>query len=368
MADLLTVFFTALLLAWFADLKYKNRPTEIQHRSVFFTVCLVILLAGYIGLRTHCNDTTAYTWSYELIADGYIENIDMSPGSNPLFNIINYCLRMAGVSTQNFLMFWAFLTVSCYLAFLHRYSVSYPWTVFLLFSGGGYLFAAAGIKQAAAVGISMIGVMFALKKKWVPYAICILIATFIHPYSLMFLLVPILRFRPWSHGSYILVFGAIIGGVLLRPLLGTVVNITTMLGEEYTLESFSGDGVNIFRVLVCNVPTVLSWLYRGKIFKDSTESENLIMNFTMLNGAIMFVGLFGTANYFARLANYFILFQSLSLPWIMKKIGGRDGKILSIFMLIGYSAYFYYANAINQPWGQYFSRLTLAEYFAQIGG
>lgn len=368
MADLLTVFFTALLLAWFADLKYKNRPTEIQHRSVFFTVCLVILLAGYIGLRTNCNDTTAYTWSYELIADGYIENIDMSPGSNPLFNIINYCLRMAGVSTQNFLMFWAFLTVSCYLAFLHRYSVSYPLTVFLLFTAGGYLFAAAGIKQAAAVGISMIGVMFALKKKWVPYAICILIATFIHPYSLMFLLVPILRFRPWSHGSYILVFGAIIGGILLRPLLGTVVNITTMLGEEYTLESFSGDGVNIFRVLVCNVPTVLSWMYRGKIFKDSTESENLIMNFTMLNGAIMFVGLFGTANYFARLANYFILFQSLSLPWMIKKIGGRDGKILTIFMVVGYSAYFYYANAINQPWGQYFSRLTLAEYFAQIGG
>lgn len=368
MADLLTILFTALLLAWLADIKYKNRPAEIRHRSVFFTVCLVILMAGYIGLRTHCNDTTAYTWAYELITDGYLDNLDKSPGSNPLFNIINYCLRMAGVSTQNFLMFWAFLTLICYLVFLYRYSVDFPLTVFLIFSAGGYLFAAAGIKQAAAVGISMIGVMFALKHKWVPYIICVIIATFIHPYSLLFLLVPILRFRPWSYGSYILVFGAIIGGILLRPLLGTIVDITTMLGEEYTVDSFSGDGVNIFRVLVCNVPTVLSWLYRDKIFKNSTESDNLIMNLTMLNGAIMFVGIFGTANYFARLANYFILFQSLSLPWLMKKIGGRDGKILTIFMLIGYSAYFYYAYAINQPWGQYFSRLTLAEYFAQLGG
>lgn len=368
MADLLTILFTALLLAWLADIKYKNRPAEIRHRSVFFTVCLVILMAGYIGLRTHCNDTTAYTWAYELITDGYLDNLDKSPGSNPLFNIINYCLRMAGVSTQNFLMFWAFLTLICYLVFLYRYSVDFPLTVFLIFSAGGYLFAAAGIKQAAAVGISMIGVMFALKHKWVPYIICVIIATFIHPYSLLFLLVPILRFRPWSYGSYILVFGAIIGGILLRPLLGTIVDITTMLGDEYTVDSFSGDGVNIFRVLVCNVPTVLSWLYRDRIFKDSTEADNLIMNFTMLNGAIMFVGIFGTANYFARLANYFILFQSLSLPWLMKKIGGRDGKILTIFMLIGYSAYFYYAYAINQPWGQYFSRLTLAEYFAQLGG
>lgn len=368
MADLLTLFFIALILAWLADIKYKNRPAEIQHRSVFFTVCLVILMAGYIGLRTHCNDTTAYTWAYELITEGYLDGRDLSPGANPLFNIINYWLRMAGVSTQNFLMFWAFLTVACYLAFWHRYSVDYPLTIFLIFTTGGYLFAAAGIKQAAAMGISMIGVMFALKKKWVGYTVCILIATFIHPYSLLFFLVPILKFRPWSHGSYILVFGAIIGGILLRPLLGTIVDITTMLGEEYTLESFSGDGVNIFRVLVCNVPTVLSWLYRDRIFKDSTEADNLIMNFTMLNGAIMFVGLFGTANYFARLANYFILFQSLSLPWLMKKIGGRDGRILTICMLLGYSAYFYYSNVINQPFDEYFSRLTVSEYFAQFGG
>lgn len=368
MADLITLLCIALLLAWLADIKYRNRPAEIRHRSVFFTVCLTVLLAGYIGLRTHYNDTTAYTWAYELITDGYLDNLDKSPGANPLFNVINYCLRMAGVSKQNFLMFWAFLTVICYILFLYRYSVDFPLTVFLLFSAGGYLFAAAGIKQAAAVGISMVGVMFALKHKWVPYVICVIIAMFIHPYSLLFLLVPLLRFRPWSYGSYILVFGAVIGGILLRPLLGTIVDITTMLGEEYTIDSFSGDGVNIFRVLVCNVPTVISWLYRGRIFKDSTESDNLIMNCTMLNGAIMFVGLFGTANYFARLANYFILFQSLSLPWMMKKIGGRDGKILTICMLIGYSAYFYYAYAINQPWGQYFSRLTVAEYFAQLGG
>ena len=58
----------------------------------------------------------------------------------------------------------------------------------------------------------------------------------------------------------------------------------------------------------------------------------------------MFVGLFGTANYFARLANYFLIFQSQALPWILKKIGGRDGKMLTILMVLGFIAYFYYAN------------------------
>ena len=88
-----------------------------------------------------------------------------------------------------------------------------------------------------------------------------------------------------------------------------------------------------------------------------------MVNLTMLNGAIMFVGLFGTANYFARLANYFLIFQSLSLPWMLKKIGGRDGRILKILMVAGYLVYFCYENAINRPFDQDFARLSLSEYF-----
>lgn len=76
----------------------------------------------------------------------------------------------------------------------------------------------------------------------------------------------------------------------------------------------------------------------------------------------------GTANYFARLANYFLISQSLSLPWMLKKIGGRDRKMLTALMVLGFLAYFYYANAINQPFDQDFARLSLSEYLAQLGG
>lgn len=92
-----------------------------------------------------------------------------------------------------------------------------------------------------------------------------------------------------------------------------------------------------------------------------------MVNLTMLNGTIMFVGLFGTANYFARLANYFLIFQSLSLPWMLKKIGGRDGRILKILMVAGYLVYFCYENAINRPFDQDFARLSLSEYLNLAG-
>ena len=42
--------------------------------------------------------------------------------------------------------------------------------------------------------------------------------------------------------------------------------------------------------------------------------------------------------------------------------------MLTALMVLGFLAYFYYANAINQPFDQDFARLTVAEYFAQFGG
>ena len=133
------------------------------------------------------------------------------------------------------------------------------------------------------------------------------------------------------------------------------------IGYNYRMSNIcAGIGRGQMKVLALRVRQ------KQAIFKRYCEQLR-DLPISMLNGAIMFDGLFGTANYFARLANYFLIFQSLSLPWMLKKIGGRDGKVLTILMVLGYAAYFYYANAINQPFDHYFARLSLAEYFAQIG-
>lgn len=369
MRELVVLMLIAVALAWCADhVTVGPVNPNRRHRLIACTLAIIILLAGFAGLRTHCNDTSAYRHGYELITETYWDASDKSVGSNPLFNWVNYQLKMRGVSTQNFLMFWAFLTVGCYIAFVHRYSANFPLTAFLLFTTGCYTFAFAGIKQAAAVGVAVITVMFALRKKWLLFIAGVAVAALIHPYALMYLLVPFMEFRPWTKKTYWILAIFLVAGFLLQPLIGTVVNITTLLGEEYTASSFTGEGVNIFRVLVCNVPLILSFIYRKRLFADSSKAENLVMNLTMLNGAIMFVGLFGTANYFARLANYFLIFQSLSLPWILKKIGGRDGKALTALMVLGYLAYFFYGNIIAIPFDQDFARLSLSEYLSLAGG
>jgi hypothetical protein len=63
----------------------------------------------------------------------------------------------------------------------------------------------------------------------------------------------------------------------------------------------------------------------------------------------MFLGLFGTANYFARMANYFLIFQCIALPYLVEKyfVSESDGILsMKTMMIAGYSGYFIYAEAI----------------------
>lgn len=365
MRDLVTLMLIAVALAWCAD-HVSVRPLDGQkmHRQLLFSIAIFILLAGFVGLRKWYNDTETYRYAYETMSSfpAYWREISLDLGSNFGFGIINAWLKTGGVISQDFLMFWAVIVVGLHLFFLHKYAENYPLSIFLLFATGSFSFMCAAIKQTAAVAICLLAVHFFLEKKYYRYVLCILLAATIHPYALMFLTAPIFTYKPWTKNTYRFIVLFIAIGLALQPLMGTIISITTMIGEEYTVEEFSGAGVNIFRVLVCNVPFILSFIYRNQLFADSSREQDLFMNLSMLNGAIMFVGLFGTANYFGRLANYFLIFQIVSLPWMVGKIHGRGRNVIKVVMIICYMAYFYYAHAINLPFDNYFRRYTIAEY------
>ena len=82
----------------------------------------------------------------------------------------------------------------------------------------------------------------------------------------------------------------------------------------------------------------------------------------MLNALIMFVGLFGTANYFARLANYFLPAQVIVLPWIFKKMHSLDRKVFTILCVVCYLGYFVYENLLQRAFDAEFSKITLLQY------
>ena len=337
----------------------------------FFYIMLVIVLVMFVGLRTWCNDTGTYIDGYLFLtsADGPIlRGLDWSPGASPLFTAVNRILRHIGFSSQNFLMFYSLLTNGLYLWFVRKYSHDFSLSVFLFWTMGVYLFTAAAIRQTVAVAFGLIAVDGAAERNWKKLIFWCIVGCLFHPYVLLFLVAPFLQYPPWTKKSWLLIAACIACGVLLTYLLPTVLLIASVIGrgDEYSIAEFSGSGVNVFRFLVVWAPVVFSFFIRERMEKSDDRVNNMLMNLTMVNAGLMFIALFGTANYFARLANYFLIFQTLSLPWMLENLSRKNRRTMKIVIVLCYLLYFIFANVILTPFNTYFAKMTLGRYLRSL--
>lgn len=358
-----------LAMAWIIDYRdrsLRDNGTDCRERLV--TCLLIIVLGFFCGLRTWGNDTVTYRQMYQQMPlwDDYLESNHYNFANGIGFGMLTSLLKTWGFSEQDYLMFYAFATAIPYVLFVRRYSKSMVFGVFLMLTTGFYTFSMAAIKQCMATGICLLSINAAMDKKWIRWLLLVGLASLFHPYAVVYLLVPLLMFKPWSLRTFIYIGVFVATGFYLESLLGTVLDITDMMGADYTAEEFLGEGVNIFRVLVCFVPLVLAAMYGKELFRDSSRTDDLMFNMAMVNALIMFVGLFGTANYFARLANYFLPAQIIVLPWILGKAHHRDKAWLVPACVAGYLAYFYYENGIIRPFDTGYSQMSFWDYISGL--
>ena len=362
MSELLPITIASVILAWLSQ-HVNTRPlTEDGHYKkdwIIYAVMAVCMIL-FVGLRKSYNDTSTYINSFNRATID--ARIDWKIGNNPGYQIVLKGLKALGFSVHSYLMFYSVVVTGVYLWFLRKYSTNLWLSVFLLFTTGCFVFSMAAVKQCMAIALGLLAVDRYLRKRYVPFVIYILIGMLFHPYVLMFFVVPLMDFRPWDVRTWIVLGVFFAAGILLQPLLGTVINVTSMLGEEFDMESFTGEGVNPFRLAVVSVPVVISFFTRSVIESENDREQNLILNLSMLNATIMFVGLFGTANYFARLANYFLVFQCISLPWLLDQFVPRSKRLMTGLAIAGFLAFFIYANAINGSFDREYSAITLKEY------
>lgn len=369
MSELVPVIVIILALALFSDLFSKKDPMKNRYvyQEKFLWIIIIFVVFIFAGLRESYNDTFAYLHSYDITSKNIdLKSIDWSFGNNPGFSLLQMVMKHFGFSRNAFIMLYSAVTYSIYIWFIHKYSTDFLMSMFL-FVCLVFTFPLAAIKQCVAVAFCLIAVDKAINKKWFWFIFWIFIAETFHAYSFLYLIVPLLFFVPWQDKRtiyWVLIF--LVSGLMLKPLLGTVLNVTDMLGEEYTVDSFSGEGVNPLRVLVCLVPLVMSFILRKKVNSpeyEVTRAEGLCMNLSFLNGEIMFVGLFGTANYFARLANYFYIFPIIALPRLFNMVAPKWRLPLKIVAVICYALFFYYEiNIVRGHFDDGFRRILLSEF------
>lgn len=375
MSKLLPIIIFGMIMAFLSDRNsdyYRGRFGEkiYTRKEVVFFLLLTVAMAVFVGLRTRGNDTYAYRHMYEILPTGWsaVWSTDWSNlASAPGFQTINTIIKSVGFSVQDFLMLYAVFTVGTYLWFVRKYSGNLLFSVFLFFTMGIYTFTFAAIKQTVAVAFLLIATDRALKRKYVRFVFWIAVAMLFHPYAFLYLIIPFLNYKPWTRKTAFLLLATAVGALAFSFLLGPVLDIANALGADYTESEMTQGGVNIFRVFVVWVPVFLSFLVRDAIGKKNNRLTNIIVNAAMINAVIMFIGLFGTANYFARLANYFLIFQALALPVILEFFDPDDRRNLTLAAVAGYSAYFYYAEAIaNGAFDNAYAFMSVLDYIRQL--
>lgn len=366
MTELIVVIGIALFMAACVSRYYDENKGiwKTEGYGNIIIVMIFLLLAVFVGLRTQMNDTRTYCNMYEDMASfpEILTGFDWSLGSNPGFTLCNSIIKAIGFSTQSFLMIYSLITNGLYIRFLKRYSSNFLLSLFLFITTGVYLFTAAAIKQAFATALALYALDFAIQKKWIRFIAIILLAMTFHPYVLVYFAVPLLMFKPGTRRTYVLMLGTVVGAIIMQRYMGVIVGFTEAFGDSYSVEEFSGAGVNLFRVAVCNVPLVLLFWFNRALYLKSDRANSLIANLTMVNGIIMFLGIFGTANYFARLANFFLCTQAITIPYMLKQLKSEDRKFFTLATIAGYSMYFYYENVILYPFSAQFNRMDLFDY------
>ena len=371
MEKLLPVSIFAIFMAVLSHQRSGYDPINgvYRHKERLFYAALSVALIALAGLRTFYNDTTTYLVGYEQLREfpERYQNLDrLKLGDNPGFIFAQGILLRLNASNQTFLMIFAIFTVGTTLWFYHKYSCNLWLSILMFLSIAGYTFHMAAIKQCTAMAFCLIATDRAINKKYIMFVVYVLLGSLFHPYALMYLIVPFLFFRPWSKATLfmIAIFAAV--GFGMESLIGTLLNVTDMLGENYNATSFIGEGVNPFRLLVVSVPVFVAFFVKDQIGEKEEKDQYLLVNLAMLNAEIMFVALFGTANYFARLANYFIPFQALAIPWLLKFFDRRGRKSMMFLTVLGYSLYFIYSQAIHESFDSCYYGITLWDYLSEL--
>lgn len=370
MWELVPISVAGVVLAFLTHAFSEYDPLRCRYRrkDTFFYAILVIVMVLFVGLRTGYNDTGTYQGVYEATPNnGYIfADLNWELGENPGFVLTNRILRQLGFSTQSYLMFYAVITVGIPLWFYRKYSCDFPVTIFLFITFAGYTFTLAAIKQCMAMALAMLAVDRVLQKKYPAFLFWVLLASTYHPYALMYLLVPFLMFRPWSSWTVVMLGAFAVAGFIMESLMGTLIDITDMLGENYTADTFTGEGVHPLRLAAVSAPVLISLITRKNIAAEDNKTNNLMLNLSMLNAEIMFVALFGTANYFARLANYFLPFQAVAVPWLFTHFEPKSKKLVTVVAAGCYIFFYVYSNAIKESFDQHFYSTTLWDYLVSL--
>ena len=382
MRQLILLYWGCVILMYLSQVYYYPVPTKLNglqtgrrhfmlRKANIFMIAIIIWMTCFSFLRTNYNDTATYITHFiqsETTADFFARNGLLDWTGNPLSELYRDIVREITTNYHIYFFFPAFFSSFAIVKLFKRYSVNPAFSLLIFFSIGTYVMYIAALKQCLAIFFLMMSLPYAIDKKYVRFYLLVFVAILFHTHAFMFLILPLLLEKPWSKITWIGLAVTLFAMATYNATLGAFMKYAQSLGALVDDgELFDGHRINVLRVVVYWIPALLAFIFRRKLFRNSTRYENLFVNMAITSSMILMLGMIQGGNLFARMAAYFEIGTAIALPWMIKKLFAmRSVRAVTVCATVLYFGYFLYEFGVSKGFGNDYSAISLWQFILSI--
>ena len=345
----------------------------LLRRADLFMVVVIAWMTCFSFLRTSYNDTGTYIYSFSnavSVSEGIKDGTFIDLTGNPFSMLYRSIMHDITNNYHIYFFFPAVLSSFAVVKLLKRYSVSPAFSLLIFFSIGTYVMYIAALKQCLAMFFLLLALPYAIDKKYVRFYLLVIVAILFHTHAFMFAIIPFLLEKPWGKITWILLGATLFAMATYEITLGAFMNYAQSIGALVAEnEVFDDHQINILRVAVYWVPVLLALVFRKRLFYNSTRSENLFVNMSIVSAFILTIGLIEGANLFARMSGYFEIATAVALPWMINKLfTKKSAHLVTICAAILYFGYFLYEFGVAKDFGNGYRAISLWQFIKSLFG
>ncbi len=322
-----------------------KQEKRTNHLFAFLTMAYIMFFMSSISSYY---DIPAYQGGFSITPSEpsevkeYIQNINKYPG----FGIFQVLFKTY-ISTefQNFLAVIVIFDCLALCYVFRKYSCNFAFTVFLHIASGKITWMINGVKQFLAACIILAFSKFLMEKKFVPFAIGVIIASLFHTSALVVL--PVYFFvhgKPWNKKMLLMMVCSVLAITFISTFTGILDFLleSTAYGSSYTDSLQSHSGSNILHFVVAAVPPVIALIGKKTVEEKAPNYIKICINMSIVTACVFFVASFTSGIFMGRMPIYFQMYSFIALPWLIDNVFDKESaKVIKVVCILCYLLMYY---------------------------
>lgn len=345
--------------------RYLKEPDRISGSLIRYPKTPLVIFWGTVifisGFRYGFCDTGVYRNLYESIGTDWNNATNENFAIQDVgFNLLMIFMNRLGLESQMIIVLSSLVTFVIYGVYIYKFSTDVPYSL-LLFLLVSYFTMINGVRQVLAAAVIFIGLPSLRERKFLPYALLVLLASSLHASA--FIMLPlyfVLSGKRMNVGLW-LFFGCVLI-CFLAPGIATTVLGNLLEDSTYSEYLHVDSKMGLTRLLVASVPAIVAIVYgcveyRNMITIEGYQSQDrltdVLVNMQLVSFGFTALGL--RMVYFARLSMYLDGGFMLLLPRAIKgSFNDHSAQYVKTLSLILYAIYFVYQVATYQTYGYFY--------------